>query len=75
MQTAEHPPVYTDPRYSQMPADGYWAGKQQQDQHLGAGQQVGVSQHPNRISELPGASFDPVEIYTPGPEDMPGHRA
>lgn len=74
MQTAEHPPVYTDPRFSQMPpADGYWAGKQQQDQHFG-GQHVGVSQHPNRISELPGASYDPVEIYTPGPDDMPGHR-
>lgn len=72
MQMAEHPPVYNDPRYSQMPpADGYWPGKQQ---HLSVAPNVGLSQHPNRISELPDTSYDPVEIYTPGPEDMPGHR-
>lgn len=72
VQMAEHPPVYVDPRYSQAPVDGYWAGKQQQDLHLGPGQHS-ASEHPNRISELP-AAYDPVEIYTPGPEDMPGHR-
>lgn len=69
VQMAEHPPVYSDPRYSQMPAEGgsYWGGKPQPSYANPAGQ------HPNRISELP-AAYDPVEIYTPGPGDMPGHR-
>lgn len=75
----EHPPVYQDPRYSVLPvgaggAGGHW------DNKVGApggqaGMGVPMSEHPNRISELPDSRvYDPVEIYTPGPEDMPAHR-
>lgn len=71
MGMSEHPPVYQDPRYSQLPVGaGHWEQKAQQDEQARL-----ASAHPHRISELPDSTtYDPVEIYTPGPEDMPEHR-
>lgn len=76
MNMGEHPPVYQDPRYSQLPVGaGQWEQKAAAEEQARLGMAGGVSQHPNRISELPdNSTYDPVEIYTPGPEDMPAHR-
>ncbi|KAI5838453.1 hypothetical protein DFP73DRAFT_565044 [Morchella snyderi] len=70
----EHPPVYQDPRYSVVPAGAaanQWDNKPVDPRSSG----VPMSENSHRISELPDSStYDPVEIYTPGPEDMPAHR-
>ncbi|KAI5842685.1 hypothetical protein BZA05DRAFT_191383 [Tricharina praecox] len=73
----EHPPMYQDPRYSMMqqpqsPGPEQWGG-------MKGGHQSYVPEtvdhsyeagNPNRMSELPSQSYDPVEIYTPGVQEQ-----
>lgn len=73
----EHPPMYHDPRYStQMPASPRpWSDANPKHGHVSMMSEefnpTGLSNHPNRLSELPSQNYDPVEIYTPG---LPEHN-
>lgn len=51
---AEHPPVYSDPRYSQT-HKSRWSAKPLQDRYLAPGHPTMVSAHPTMVSAHPSA--------------------
>ncbi|KAA8909456.1 hypothetical protein FN846DRAFT_609831 [Sphaerosporella brunnea] len=72
----DHPPMYqdpnnpafTDPRYSMVPGSPppeQWGGKNGHQSYVAP---AGEERNSHRLSELPSQNYDPVEIYTPGPE-------
>ncbi|CAZ83246.1 unnamed protein product [Tuber melanosporum] len=65
----EYPPVYQDPRYSVLPAVTPVL-----DAKNSAPGEPPMSENPNRVSELGAGNYDPVEIYTAGPDETPAHR-
>jgi len=63
----EHPPLYQDPRYSAVPVAAPGPDLKPVVPPM--------SENPYRISELGDTNIDPVEIYTPGPDETPAHRS
>lgn len=64
---SEHPPNYQDPRYSSVPGSAPTWGADKTPVALAPA----ASENPNRLSELPGTTYDPVEIYTPMTNETP----
>lgn len=74
------PPTYQDgdPRYSMVPGspppqDNYYGAKPGHASLMPDGTSTTASlqeRNPHRMSELPSQNYDPVELYTPGPEQQ-----
>ena len=74
----QSPPTYQDdPRYSVVPGsppqDNYYGAKPGHASLIPDGTSTTASlqeRHPHRMSELPSQNYDPVELYTPSPEQQ-----
>lgn len=68
-KAGEYPPMYQDPYQDTAYDPRYPVSPPPQQQPWGAKTSpLAPADHSNRFSELPSQTYDPVEIYTPGPD-------